>query len=421
MPNIESNTEIQDTNQNAVDENAVLQSTCSNCDAIITGPYCSQCGQDSESSIKYFWTVILHLLDDVFSFDSRASRTIWPLLTRPGFLTNEYVLGRRVHYVPPLRLYLFISIVFFITLKFFAASESLEQISTNKSNKIITQVTNHISELELQHELLINQEHPESQIQEIQLSNENIETFKTYQNDLSDQKNKLLKAITSELVSLEFRKLDSNQPLSEDSEKQYSNLIKQIAQLKKGEKVKLLNIGNSGDGTLSFKFLSAEKNLLLNNFANLLEEKASNAFQNGTGPLLEQVIGKLPQLMFVLLPLFAAILKILYLFSQRFYMEHLTVALHSHSFVFLNILLLEVLDMIQDAFLKASPKLDYSINVVSILLLIWIPIYLFIMQKNVYKQGYIITLVKFALVGVAYSALISVTAMVAFVWGLTDL
>jgi hypothetical protein len=366
--------------------------------------------------------VILHLLDDVFSFDSRASRTIWPLLTRPGFLTNEYIQGRRVHYVPPLRLYLFISIVFFITLDFFAASENI--ININRDEKILTQVTQHISELELQHERLINQEHLENQENElhpIQLTKHELLKFKAYKTDLSEADNKLLKAIATELASLEFKKLESNQPLSDEYQDQYTNLTKQLAKVRKGERVNLLSIGNSSDGTLSFRFLSAEKNLILNNFASELEEKASNAFQKGTGPLLQQTISKLPPLMFGLLPLFAVILKFMYLFSNRFYMEHLTVALHSHSFVFFNILQIQIIDMVQDRFFKTSPLLDSTLHFVSIILLIWMAIYLFMMQKRVYQQGYLITFIKYSIVGMTYTALISVTAIVAFVWGLTEL
>lgn len=413
-----SNTEIQDPLLNTVNEVEEPQSKCSNCQTVISGPYCGQCGQSSESSIKYFWTVILHLLDDIFSFDSRASRTIWPLLTRPGFLTNEYILGRRVHYVPPLKLYLFISIVFFITLKFFAASEN-NIISINNNEEMLVQVTNHIAELEQQHEVLKNKELTENQ--EIQLVKQNIDKFKTYQNDLSGSDNKLLKAITSELVSLEFRKLKSKLPLAAEYQEQYTKLTEQIVKVRKGEKVNLFSLGNTSDGTISFSFLSAEKNKKLNNFAKQLEEKASNAIQNGTGPLIQQTISKLPQLLFVLLPLFAAILKIMYLFSNRFYMEHLTVALHSHSFVFFSILQLEIIDMVQDTFLKTTPWLDSIFNAASIAIFIWVPIYLFIMQKRVYKQGYIITAIKYCIVGIAYSALISITAIIAFVWGLIDL
>ncbi len=108
---------------------------CENCKAPLNGPFCSNCGQEVDSTLKYFWVVILHLLDDIFSFDSRASRTLVPLVARPAFLTNEYFAGRRVHFVPPLRLYLFISIVFFITLKFFVTSNS--SVNSDNDNKAV--------------------------------------------------------------------------------------------------------------------------------------------------------------------------------------------------------------------------------------------------------------------------------------------
>ena len=37
---------------------------CENCNSALIGPYCASCGQQAEPTLKYFWTVILHLLDD---------------------------------------------------------------------------------------------------------------------------------------------------------------------------------------------------------------------------------------------------------------------------------------------------------------------------------------------------------------------
>ena len=125
--------------------------SCENCHLPLSGPFCANCGQEADSKLKYFWVVIMHLLDDIFSFDSRASRTLFPLLTRPAFLTNEYFAGRRVHYVPPLRLYLFISIVFFLTLKFFIAAENNKTITVSDKQALITQVKSHIKGLKKEH------------------------------------------------------------------------------------------------------------------------------------------------------------------------------------------------------------------------------------------------------------------------------
>ncbi len=396
------------------------QSTCSNCKEQLNGPYCAQCGQNSESTIKYFWLVMLHLLDDIFSFDSRASRTLWPLVIRPGFLTNEYILGRRVHYVPPLRLYFFISIIFFITLKFFAISENTSITDFSNDKNTISLITNHISVLEQQQDLLLAQENQEPSEALILLKQE-IAKYNLYKTDITIGSNRLLKAVARELVGLEFRRIKSGQALEPSYQEQYTNLSQQLVRLRNGESVNLLSIGSNLDGGLSLPFLSPEKNVILNDFVTQLEEKASKVLQGDIRPLLEEVISKLPQLMFVLLPLFAALLKIMNLFSKRLYMEHLTVALHSHSFVFIIILLLEIIEILQNQISINWQWLDTPINVLSNCILAWIPIYLFIMQKRVYKQSYILTAIKYLMVGIAYSTLISITAIIALVWGLTDL
>ena len=122
---------------------------CENCHSQVIGSFCSQCGQSVESTLKYFWTVLLHLLDDIFSFDSRASRTLKPLLLTPGFLTNEYIQGRRVHYVPPLRLYLFVSIIFFISLKFFTIDGTDLLVHEQRMAAPIKEVSQYIKQLEV--------------------------------------------------------------------------------------------------------------------------------------------------------------------------------------------------------------------------------------------------------------------------------
>jgi hypothetical protein len=91
----------------------LLQSTCANCDAPLSGPYCSQCGQHIHDSARTLgallhdgWHVLTHL-------DGRFWGTMGLLLLRPGRLTVEYFAARRARYVPPVRLYLVLSIVVF--------------------------------------------------------------------------------------------------------------------------------------------------------------------------------------------------------------------------------------------------------------------------------------------------------------------
>jgi hypothetical protein len=399
---------------------------CENCHQPLAGPFCAQCGQQAESTLKYFWVVILHLLDDIFSFDSRAARTILPLLARPGFLTNEYIAGKRVHYVPPLRLYLFISIVFFITLNFLVSLENNKILTVNNNQTTITEIKQQLTSLE-ENRLEVIKVSPENTIKLVEIKNKiaKFELFLTDMNkDYSIEENKALADITSKLVEIELEHINDNEALTGQIKERYELLTSNLAKVKNGEKVvqvdSPITFGNNADGTLSFDFLSQDSNKKLNTFAQSLVKKAKKALHSDTTPLIKEAIGKLPQLMFVLLPIFALLLKVMFLFSKRLYMEHLTVALHSHSFIFITILLVELLDIFYDYSEKSLPSLTGTIEFSMKALLIWIPIYLFMMQKRVYKQGYLFTSVKFVLIGSAYVFLIAFTGIIAFIWGLTD-
>ena len=243
--------------------------------------------------------------------------------------------------------------------------------------------------------------------------------FSTYLIDIKKDEtletNKKLVSITTNLIELELRKIDHPNSFTEKNKEHYELLSSKIVKLKNGEDVEIgskskpVIISNNEDGTLAFDFLAEETNKKLTLFANDLAKKAEKSFNSDSTPLVKEVIGKLPQLMFILLPLFAVLLKVMFLFSKRLYMEHLTVALHSHSFIFFTILLLELLDMFYDYCEIDLPSFTGIINFAIKGLLIWIPIYLFMMQKRVYKQGYILTFIKFFFIGNAYILLIVFT------------
>lgn len=88
---------------------------CANCGAALTGTFCSECGQrHHEHAIHHFWHFIGEAAEDLTHADSRLWRTLIALLLRPGFLTREFLDGRRVRYLPPVRLYLVVSVIFFV-------------------------------------------------------------------------------------------------------------------------------------------------------------------------------------------------------------------------------------------------------------------------------------------------------------------
>jgi hypothetical protein len=96
---------------------------CPNCGQTLeTGDkFCRQCGQPNHDLRVPFRHLILELLEGIFHFDSKSFRTIVLLLFKPGRLTNEFMAGRRVSYVPPIRMYIFLSFIFFVILSLTSA------------------------------------------------------------------------------------------------------------------------------------------------------------------------------------------------------------------------------------------------------------------------------------------------------------
>ena len=90
--------------------------TCLNCGTIVEERYCTHCGQENTEPKESLGHLIGHFFADVTHFDSKIFTTLKDLVLRPGFLTKEYVAGRRVLYLNPIRMYIFISAVFFLVL-----------------------------------------------------------------------------------------------------------------------------------------------------------------------------------------------------------------------------------------------------------------------------------------------------------------
>ena len=86
---------------------------CRNCGHVDSGSFCPECGQKKTSGFVSLKEFLFDFVDDLFSYDSKLVRSLVPLVTKPGFLTNEYLARRRARYLLPSRLYILLSLVFF--------------------------------------------------------------------------------------------------------------------------------------------------------------------------------------------------------------------------------------------------------------------------------------------------------------------
>src|SRR5690606_9058630 len=77
--------------------------------------FCHNCGQENHDKRASVKMLVNDFSQDYFTFDSKLFRSLRPLLFNPGFLTLEFINGKRMNYIRPIRLYLFISFIYFLT------------------------------------------------------------------------------------------------------------------------------------------------------------------------------------------------------------------------------------------------------------------------------------------------------------------
>lgn len=398
---------------------------CKNCSTPLTGPFCHQCGQPNKSIIRFFGSLIHELLEDIISLDSRAARTIFALLFKPGFLTREYVSGRRFFYVPPLRLFLLTSIfcIFFIWVLNKTSESAQVQFSGDN--------------------IVADQEISDEQYQEIldSLSEEPLATLsdeeKLKARKKLDAVNKALSfanngktvPIPPELKTAEELAQEKANALEPSDDKvgakQPADSAKQIAaesdekpstpdpkadetQSPPGIKLEGSNVN------VNLPFLSEEDNKQLEERleTNINKLKDPEEREDFWSDMLELI----PKIMLLLVPIFAIMIKICYPFAKRYYIEHLIHAFHGHAFLFLAILISLGLEVSGDAMVASESFMVRAIGsifgIAEVLMLIWIPIYFLISLRVVYQQNWFLTVWKWFLLGILYFILATFSTVV---------
>jgi hypothetical protein len=341
--------------------------------------------------------VVGDFMDSVLNMDSRIFRTIGPLLFKPGYLTEEYFAGRRVRYVTPFRLFFFLCVV-----SFFAAQIYLDASGGNNFNFDVD---------EGDRDSISAAKTPAEVQQRLDAALAGIEAGRKAEGLPEAAKRGMEKAEAA---------------VRKQAEKRVARL-KAIDDAKAAGKPAPPDPADD-EGMLSFdgkpwdikthpievSWLPKFGNERLNLIAARMQDNIKRA-RHEPKRLVDGLFSVLPQTLFVLMPLFAVLLKALYLFKRRLYMEHLIVALHSHAFIAAAMLLMALFGLGQIWLKEAAPVLATPLGWGVTLFGWWIPLYLLIMQKRVYRQGWFMTLVKYSLIGICYSVLIGIGVAVALV------
>ena len=381
-------THREDTGADLSCDAAAISSTiprCANCATPLLGPHCYNCGQPEKSLLRQFPELIGDFFSTVFALDSRIARTFAPLLLSPGFLSNEYFAGRRVRYVSPVRLFVFLCLTAFFAAKLSsdwgnAVSVNPPTTSTAMAGFDLDQMENSIATATTVDEVLRLRDLALQDIEEVQQDNVDLPGI-----------NGLLAGVEQIL---------------------HRHAIQRIAQL---DPVAAQRLAEPTPAQPPFEDVDAAPSAWDAWFERQGARLTINLARVQENPnlLKDALFGTIPSALFIMLPIFALCLSLLYLFNRRLYMEHLIVALHSHAFLSL-VLLLSVLLLDLRAWLTEPDTLPHTLfNQALLALALWVPVYLLLMQKRVYRQSWPMTTLKYSVLGVLYMVILGIATTIA--------
>ena len=364
---------------------------CENCGAELTGHYCAQCGQPAIDYRRSFRHVIVDVLDSFLNWDSRFFATIALLIAKPWQLTNEYVTGKRVRHVNPLRLYLLTSIVFFFAVNYSVKSLRFEPINLSPENRAEIRAElereNVAPEIRAKVEEALGKTMPPEKRAALEERLKNANLPKEARDAIQEQLEH------GDVTRVARGKLeDAMKDLPPEARAKLEQSLQKAA-----EKPVVF---------------TADKNDQPHELGQWFEKRAKEKFgEQGTkfGLFITTLFTNLPYMMLCCVPLFALVLKILYLRGRIFYIDHLIYALHVHAFAYLGIMLI-VLATIGLNRVAPGAIANWAIA----LLWMWFVLQIFLSIRRVYRQGWLISVIKFCFGGVAYLMVLSIALFVTF-------
>lgn len=171
---------------------------------------------------------------------------------------------------------------------------------------------------------------------------------------------------------------------------------------------------NAESNPIKLSWLPAVGNELINEKLGKLE---STVRKKDWEQLTHAALAATPQTLLILLPIFALLLKLAYVFRRRLYMVHLIVALHNHAFLLSSLSALAVLTEMS-TWATPVPGWKSLVDLATTLLLAWVPLYFLLSLKYVYGQSWKMTVFKFLLIGFSYSLLLSLGVVINVLLGI---
>jgi hypothetical protein len=322
------------------------EKNCLNCNAQVMGRYCHICGQENIEPKETVWHLITHFFEDITHFDGKFFSSLKLLVTRPGFLSREYMLGRRASYLNPIRMYVFTSAFFFLIFFSFLKISKDEIITATTVNGKTSQ----------------------------QIEQMDSVAFDAFTKNVNKEDGKPAVPMTREAFKKYLDSSISTSGIHLGTTEKFKS---------KEEYDSLLKVGARKDNWWV-------RQLIYRQIA------ISKKYKNDSGETItafnEILLHSLPQMFFISLPLFALLLKLLYFRRKQFYyVSHGIFSIHFYIFIFIAMLVMFGLG-------KMNEGLHWKIiTITEVVLGCSLLFYLYKAMRNFYQQRRAKTIFKFLL------------------------
>jgi hypothetical protein len=337
--------------------------TCLNCNHVVAEKFCPNCGQENVDTRKTFHHLFIHFFEDLTHYENAFWKTIKNLLFKPSSLTKEYLSGKRLSYLAPVRLYIFISFITFFLI-------SLTPDSDSKAHKSDTKKGDYEYKSEKSPVSLKFTETPKSKPSTDLYDKEQQKIIAL------KQEGRLTKKEADTLLSYIEKAKEKEDGFFYFGEKKYRNLA---------ELDSIQKHGKASEKLAPLEYWITKKVIVVGQkYSNEeLKEKFTESFQHN-----------IPKVLFIFMPIFAFILWLFHNKKRWFYFDHGIFTLHYFSFILLLILLQNTFDYFMTLLFGENKILNIISGFIVFAMFVWMFIYFFKAHHRFYAETRIVSNLK---------------------------
>ncbi len=350
--------------------------TCLNCRHVVESRFCPNCGQENSDTRKTFHHLFVHFFEDLTHYENAFWRTIKNLLFKPSALTKEYLSGKRLSYLAPVRLYIFISFLTFFLLSVLpgkSIEQSLKQDNTekktdsedkkSKKNRLIPIISISIKDT-------------------------------TETEDFSYKDGKYYKKdTTSSKEELEIKQLLSSKEISDSTKIK----LKQVLELaKKSDKIDTENFNFGFDNLKQLDAAKAKGEVNASTYwfiKKTIEVKENNTKDEIIEKGLTSAKSNFPKVLLIYMPIFAFFLWLFHSKKRWYYFDHGIFTLHYFSFLLLIYLLIASLTSLI-GLIPENSSAESIVNLIDGIGFIWMFYYFFPAHHRFYGETRLTSFIK---------------------------